>query len=122
MIYEFLWNFMFLPFGIYFMSLLKGLQGKLTPTDIPWLPKNNYLAVRFINEIALAEESDSSWDGTPLSHFDMYIKAMEQSKANYQPIKFFLNCLQKRTSVSEALKQQEFTLVSKNLFQAPSAS
>ncbi len=87
-----------------FMSLLKGLQGKLTPTDIPWLPKKNYLAVRFINEIALAEESDSSWDGTPLSHFDMYIKAMEQSKANYQPIKFFLNCLQKRTSVSEALE------------------
>ena len=69
-----------------FMSLLKALQIKLTCTTIPWfastLPNTRYL----INEIVLAEESDDYLDGRKLSHFEMYIDAMDSLGANIKPI------------------------------------
>lgn len=74
-----------------FMSLLKALQTKLTCTTTPWFatshPETRYL----INEIVLAEESDLSIDGRRLSHYEMYVEAMEDCGANTADIAAFLD-------------------------------
>lgn len=60
-----------------FMSLLKALQAKLTCTTTPWFATPNPETRYLINEIVLAEETDLSMDGRHLSHFEMYLEAME---------------------------------------------
>ncbi len=86
-----------------FMSLLKALQQKLTCTTVPWFastsPETRYL----INEIVLAEESDLSFDGTRLSHFEMYIDAMETSTANTQEVTQFLKEVQANNDIFKAI-------------------
>lgn len=66
-----------------FMSLLKRLQQDITCMTIPWLPSSySKKAVRLINEIVCAEESDDC----PLSihsdgycdHFSIYLMAMRE--------------------------------------------
>jgi thiaminase len=64
-----------------FMLLLKSLQRKLTSTTEAWVPTENRLARRLINEIVLAEESDVDLNSLPSSHFEMYLDAMKQCGA-----------------------------------------
>ena len=73
-----------------FMSLLKALQNKLTCTSTPWFATPNPETRYLINEIVLAEESDLSIDGRRLSHFEMYIEAMQDSGAKTIGIELFL--------------------------------
>lgn len=87
-----------------FMSLLKALQQHLTCTQTPWIPNQNTLLSRFINEIVLGEESDLNEAGIPQSHFDMYLEAMEQVGANTDSIQRFIHLIQKGTSVKNALE------------------
>lgn len=77
-----------------FMSLLKSIQNKVTCTSIPWKP-SPYSAdvVRMINEIVLGEESDLDPEGLPCSHFELYLRAMEEVGANTAPIKDFLGTM-----------------------------
>lgn len=79
-----------------FMSLLKALQQRLTCITVPWFaspfPTTRYL----INEIVLAEESDEYIDGRRLSHFEMYLDAMESLEADTTMLQSFL--LQVRVS------------------------
>lgn len=74
-----------------FMSLLKSLQRHLTCVSVPWKP-SPYPAemVRLINQIVLGEESDVDRDGNPTSHFDLYLKGMEEVGADTSCIKSFL--------------------------------
>jgi hypothetical protein len=74
-----------------FMSLLKSLQVHLTCVTLPWKP-SPYPAemVRLINQIVLGEESDVDQSGNPISHFDLYIKAMEEVGASTILIKEFI--------------------------------
>lgn len=73
-----------------FMSLLKALQINLTTTTLPWKPKTNSAAARFINEIVLEEESDVNVNGLPQSHFEMYLEAMVEAGADVQRIQMLL--------------------------------
>jgi Asp-tRNA(Asn)/Glu-tRNA(Gln) amidotransferase C subunit len=59
-----------------FMSLLKALQNSLTCTDTPWMPKGNPDLRYLINEIVLAEETDRDQHGNRMSHYEMYLNAM----------------------------------------------
>lgn len=69
-----------------FMSLLKALQRDLTCVDLPWVPVGTADTRYLINEIVLGEESDVDENGVRISHFELYIKAMNQMGANFQPI------------------------------------
>ena len=70
-----------------FMSLVKKLQLDLTTTTIPWQPKQNNSAGRLINEIVWGEETDVDKNGIPMSHFEMYLNAMDQVNADSNGIK-----------------------------------
>ncbi len=90
-----------------FMSLLKRLQRELTVTTVPWMPGNEAQYARFINEIVLGEETDEDGQGGYISHFDLYIQAMEEAGADTSPIRSFLNRLEQGGSIAQALEAPE---------------
>ena len=90
-----------------FMSLLKSLQSKLTCTSVPWLPNRNTTVARFINEIVHGEESDLNEIGVPMSHFEMYLDAMEQVNANKAKINLFIRSVKSIDDVSKCLDTLE---------------
>ncbi|MBC98694.1 MAG: hypothetical protein CME63_13170 [Halobacteriovoraceae bacterium] len=94
-----------------FMSLLKSIQNKVTCTSVPWKP-SSYSAevVRMINEIVLGEESDVDQFGEPCSHFELYLRAMEEVGANTAAIKDFLNTFNTELIPSGAREFVEFNL------------
>jgi len=88
-----------------FMSLLKSLQNHLTCTSVPWFPKGS-ADVRFlINEIVVGEECDVDNNGKRISHFELYLEAMQQCGANTHTINQFLTHMQSGMSLSEALQK-----------------
>ena len=97
-----------------FMSLLKYLQGELAPAGVPWLPTGHADATsaqRFINEIVLGEETDEGLPdalGRPtfVSHFDLYIGAMEEVGADTRPVRAFLKAVKKH-GVAAAIKRAD---------------
>lgn len=86
-----------------FMSLLKALQQKLTCVSLPWLPGDNPVLARFINEIVHGEESDINELGVPKSHFDMYLDAMTEIGANTNQISTFISAVRAGKEIEEAL-------------------
>lgn len=88
-----------------FMSLLKALQAKLTCTTTPWFATKNTETRYLINEIVLAEESDLSIDGRRLSHYEMYIEAMQSCGANTTGIEHFLSEVDSLQNIFVAIKK-----------------
>lgn len=82
-----------------FMSLLKALQQKLTCTTTPWYPSKFPNTRYLINEIVVAEESDEYIDGRRLSHFEMYLDAMEAIGGSTVEVNNFLNDVYKDKSI-----------------------
>ena len=88
-----------------FMSLLKSLQQKLTCTTTPWIPVGSANTRYLINEIVLGEESDVDEAGFRTSHFELYLKAMEQMGADTTAITQLLTYIHNGVSVQQALQQ-----------------
>lgn len=88
-----------------FMSLVKRLQRELTSTQEIWLPPTAPLATRLINEIVLGEESDLLPDGGYMSHFELYMLAMQEIGADTGQIEAFIERLGQGESVEVALQQ-----------------
>ncbi|MBK5939367.1 DUF3050 domain-containing protein [Halochromatium roseum] len=68
-----------------FMSLIKYLQGKLAPVQVPWVPQGNPAVRYFINQLVLEEESDTieGRSGPSYSsHFEFYCQAMHEIGAD----------------------------------------
>jgi hypothetical protein len=65
-----------------FMSLLKALQVKLTCTQVPWFPVANANTAFLINEIVVGEETDVDQHEQRMSHFELYLKAMQECGAD----------------------------------------
>ena len=86
-----------------FMCLLKALQRRLTSPAVPWLPVGDPQTRRFINEIVLGEESDELPDGRVLSHFELYLEAMTESRADFSAVAAFEHGLRQGRPVREAL-------------------
>lgn len=74
-----------------FMSLLKALQRDLTCTTLPWVPTSNPATRRLINGIVLEEEADP--EGRPTSHFELYLRAMQECGADTAPVQRLLAML-----------------------------
>lgn len=87
-----------------FMSLLKALQSKLTCTTTPWFATANPQTRYLINEIVVAEESDLTIDGRRLSHYEMYIEAMQSCGANTEGIEHFLTEVDSLQNIFVAIK------------------
>jgi hypothetical protein len=90
-----------------FMSLLKALQSKLTCTTTPWFASKNPETRYLINEIVLAEESDLTLDGKHLSHFEMYVEAMQSCGACNKELNVFLQNVIDTKNVFIAIKQSD---------------
>ncbi len=86
-----------------FMSLLKALQNNLTCTTVPWFPKGVADTRFLINEIVVGEESDVDADGVRMSHFELYLQAMEQCGADTAQIGLFVNELKAGKQLEQAL-------------------
>tara|TARA_B100001113_G_scaffold124164_1_gene101348 strand:- start:2117 stop:2875 length:759 start_codon:yes stop_codon:yes gene_type:complete len=90
-----------------FMSLLKELQTKLTCVTIPWQPKGFPKASRLINEIVWGEESDIDHDGKAMSHFEMYLNAMNHIQSDSSKIKYFLSNWDNKLSPTENIEKNK---------------
>jgi hypothetical protein len=97
-----------------FMSLLKALQSQLTCTITPWFATKNPETRYLINEIVLAEETDLTLDGRHLSHFEMYLEAMNDCGANTNEIKHFLKGVLDTRNIFVAIKQSHLHTGIKN--------
>jgi hypothetical protein len=89
-----------------FMSLLKRLQQSVTSVSVPWVPYETPSYTRFINEIVLAEESDEDGKGGYTSHFQLYLEAMEEARADVTPINTFLSEIRNGLDYEKALEQE----------------
>jgi hypothetical protein len=84
-----------------FMSLLKALQRHLTCVEVPWVPRGISSARRLINSIVLDEESDLV-DGVSISHFELYLAAMEEVGAGTAEARAFVTHVQEGRSLETA--------------------
>jgi hypothetical protein len=73
-----------------FMSLVKRLQREVTVQHLPWTPPARPKVARFANEVVLGEESDLGPDGKPVSHFELYLRAMDEVGAETAEAKAFI--------------------------------
>ena len=87
-----------------FMSLLKSLQIGLTSVTLPWLPVGNADTRYLINEIVLGEESDVDEAGNRISHFELYLKAMQQMGASTNVIENIIAQINTGTKVQDAIE------------------
>lgn len=85
-----------------FQSLLKALQRDLTCVAVPWIPTADAATRRLINEIVLDEESDELPDGRYMSHFELYLEAMDQCGADSRPIRGIIESLQHGSGINRA--------------------
>jgi hypothetical protein len=72
-----------------FMSLVKRLERELTSNSLPWTPPHSARLARFTNEVILGEETDLGPDGKPISHFELYLRAMDEVGADTTLIRAF---------------------------------
>ncbi|WP_214072961.1 DUF3050 domain-containing protein [Mucilaginibacter sp. dw_454] len=86
-----------------FMSLLKSLQQHLTCTSVPWLPVGQGSTRYLINEIVTGEESDVDENGNRTSHFELYLRAMQQADADTAAIDQFVTLLTEGNSLTTCL-------------------
>ncbi len=86
-----------------FMSLLKGLQQHLTCVETPWYPKGSAGTRFLINEIVAGEESDVDQFGKRVSHFELYLEAMNQADCDPSCITDFISQIKNHVSVTDAL-------------------
>lgn len=85
-----------------FMSLLKALQRALTCVEVPWLPSPTPESRRLVNEIVLGEESDI-YQGQHVSHFELYLMAMQQAGASTRSINALIGALHAGNDIHSAL-------------------
>ncbi len=86
-----------------FMTLLKAMQRKLSCVEVPWIPPQDTLAARLVNEIVLCEESDEIAPGHYRGHYDLYVEAMGEIDANGRLILEFVEMLKNGRTPGDAL-------------------
>ena len=92
-----------------FMSLLKSLQMGLTCVTLPWLPVGSANTRYLINEIVTGEESDVDALGNRISHFELYLQAMDQMGANAAEIKRMVSQLQSGQTIQKTIQDSNLS-------------
>ena len=87
-----------------FMSLVKRLQRELTVVTTPWVPSPYPQSARLINEIVLGEESDDAPGGRYLSHYELYLEAMQEIGADTSTVDQFVTAVASDKAPVDALK------------------
>lgn len=87
-----------------FMSLVKRLQYEFTTVTLPWTPPARPFAARLLNDIVMAEESDTTPEGLYASHFDLYLSAMREVGADTSQIEYFVDLVRSNIAVDVALR------------------
>ena len=100
-----------------FMSLLKSLQIGLTSVTLPWVPVGNADTRYLINEIVLGEESDVDEAGNRISHFELYLSAMQQMGASTNVIETIIAQINAGTKVQEAIEAAQLPKQVKDFLQ-----
>lgn len=100
-----------------FMSLLKALQLHLTSVQIPWRPVGNATTRFLINEIVTGEESDVDENDNRTSHFELYLKAMQQAGAQTASIDALIEDVNKNLSVASILSAPSIPEAAKGFMQ-----
>lgn len=90
-----------------FMSLLKTLQRDFCGVSTPWVPPQNRVATRLINEIVLGEESDEDPAGNYISHFELYRRSMVEAGADTRPIDQLVASIRQQETLERALEELE---------------
>jgi len=89
-----------------FMCLLKELHRRIVCTQAPWFPPKQAYCAHLISQILVEEEGDRTEDQQHyLSHFELYLTAMEKIGADVQPIHTFLKLLSVGHNVTTALQE-----------------
>jgi hypothetical protein len=88
-----------------FMSLVKRLQNEVTCRRLPWMPPASAQIARFANEVVLGEESDLGPDKEPASHFELYLRAMDEIGADTAMVRTFIEKLARGEQWPAALKE-----------------
>ena len=97
-----------------FMSLLKSLQIGLTCVHLPWVPVGSANTRFLINEIVTGEESDVDESGLRISHFELYLQAMDQMGASTSVISNLINQLKGGVSIQNAIEDSNLPIKVKN--------
>lgn len=90
-----------------FMSLVKRLQRELTVVTTPWVPSPYPQSARLINEIVLGEESDDAPGGRNLSHYELYLEAMDEVGADTSTVSQFVSAITSGEAPADALKSND---------------
>jgi hypothetical protein len=104
-----------------FMSLLKSLQGDIVGTRVPWIPPEDAYAARLINEIVLDEESDEMPGGGYGSHFELYLRAMDELGCDLSAITGFLASLKQGVDPQRAINESKLALEAKEFTRTTTA-
>jgi hypothetical protein len=89
------------------MSLVKRQRNEVTYQALPWLPTVSAQIARFANELVLGEESDLGPDNKPASHFELYLRAMNEIGADTATITRFVGNIRRGIHWTAALKELE---------------
>jgi hypothetical protein len=87
-----------------FMCLLKSLYRKLSTKDI-WYPPTSSISVHLIGSIMLEEESDINEQGDRESHFETFVRAMEELDTDTSQIRGFIAWIKEEQSIEIAFEQ-----------------
>lgn len=95
------------------VCLAKRLQRDLTSLGVLWLPPTQPSLARFINSVVHGEESDVDLEGRAVSHFDLYLSAMDEVSASTAEARGFVatpqKLFQRRLAVSPVEDQYDVT-------------
>ena len=94
-----------------FMSLVKRLQRETTVARLPWTPPARSSVARFANEVVLGEETDLDPKGEPISHFELYLRAMDEVGAESADVRSFVARMQQGEEWAVVLKELNFPVV-----------
>lgn len=92
-----------------FMSLVKNLQMNLTCVSTPWIPSENSLTARLINEIVWGEETDIDKNQVAKSHFEMYLDSMNEIGANTNKIKHLVRLVKQGRDIFKIIESLDIS-------------